>query len=135
MTHDPAQDANEFPPPGVAAVERSFENTQNLLGEFRDELAHLVAKVYRDVARLREAALGETAPGPWPDPVRSEEAEAERRLAEIVGEEQAMLRTRQMVNELIDERFRVLTNLIQAKLTHHSSSLQKLRSGPSRRKL
>jgi hypothetical protein len=61
-------------------------------------------------------------------------AAEKRRLAEIRAEEEAMQRIRKMVNDLVDERFRTLTDLIDAKAKQDSGSLQKPRSGASRRK-
>ena len=135
MSNEAAPGATDLPPPGVAAVERSVDRTQILLTEFRDEVAGLLVRIHRDIDRLREATLGEPGPLPWTDPAAAEEAQAERRLADIVGEEQAALRTRALINEVIDERFRTLTDLIQAKLAHTGHPLQKLRAGASRRKL
>jgi len=135
MTKEAAQGATELPPPGVAAVESSLDRTQILLAEFRDEVAHLLAKVHRDVEKLREATLGQPGLVPRADPAFADEAQAERSLAEAVGEEQAMLRTRTLVNEVIDERFRQLHELIhQARMRQSVSSLQKQRLGASRRK-
>jgi hypothetical protein len=134
MTNESSQGDNLVPPPGVAALERSFDRTQGLLHEFREELARLVAKVHHDVERLRETALGGAEGPPWIDPDCSEEARVEQRLAEIVGEEQLAVRTRALVHELMDERFKTLTDLIQTKLARGPNPLQKLGAAPSRRK-
>jgi hypothetical protein len=134
MTNRAAQDVNGVRRPGVAALECSVDRTQTLLAEFRDEITHLVAKVHRDVDRLREAALGEPRIRPTVGPDRIEEEDGECRLADIVGEERAVLRIRTMMNEVIDERFTTLTNLIQTKLAHGANPFQNLRAGPSRRK-
>lgn len=139
MTHEAAESANEPRPPGVAAVEGSLERTQDLLAQFREEVERLLLRVRHDVDQLREAALGEPGPLPWADPAGAGEARAERQIAEIVGQEQAILRTRALVNEVIDERFRNLNELIQqARLRQGAGSAralrENLRGGASRRK-
>ncbi|TMJ18871.1 MAG: hypothetical protein E6G92_03330 [Alphaproteobacteria bacterium] len=134
MTSESARGASEAPPPGVNAVEHSFDRTHALLGRFREELAVLIHRVHRDVDRLREIALGEPGPTPWIDPMLSESAAEERRLAEMAREERAVQRTTEMVNELMDARFRTLTSLIDAKVKQNAGALQKLRSGASRGK-
>ena len=135
MTDQPTQEADPVPRPDAPALESSFDRTQRLLQEFREELARLMAKVHRDVEQLREATLSELGPLPGADRPDEEEARAERRIAEIVGEEQAMLRTRTMINEVIDERFRQLNELIhRAKDRQNVKPLQNQRASASRRK-
>lgn len=136
MTRKTAQDANDITPPDVTTVEGSLERTQMLLAEFRRDVARLLERVHRDVERLREATLGELGPLLGADRPDPEETRAERRIAEAIDEEQAMLRTRTMINEVIDERFRQLNELIhRAKVRQGVKPLQNQRLGASRRKL
>ncbi len=133
MTDQPTREADLVPRPGAAVPERSSNPTQGSLQQFGQEFARLMAEVHHDLEQMREAAPGGPGVSPLIDPAAGEAA-PQRRLAEIVSEEQAVARTRALLNELIDERFRRLTDLIQSKLARGPNPLQKLRGGPSRRK-
>ncbi len=133
MADQAADDADDVRGPGVTALEASVDRTQMLLAEFRDELTRLVAKVHRDVDRLRQVALGDS---PVPPPVgseRREEEDDERRLARMLGNDQAAL-NRAMINEVVNERFTMLDELIQARLAHSANPLRNLNVGRSRRR-
>jgi|GEM_PF-4342876 len=120
------------------AGQSAADPTQALLDRFRRDFANLAEKVDRDFEALHSAVTTipdvphATPPGATAPPVDTAELRAMLRTA--VAEEIASKRGRELIGEVLQERFRGAAEQLRAQQQQTASPLQKLRSVASHKR-